>query len=169
LPWTLQHLDAAFESARGDVPARRRPSEYWQSNCLSALSFVHKAEVAMRHQIGVETMAFGRDYPHTEGTWPNTAAWLNDAFAGVPEDELRMMLGENVIRILGLDRAALASIAQRVGPRVDDVAGSPPDLDGRLLQNWDDRGGYLKPPEPADHDAIDELLGEDLGQLAVTS
>ena len=25
---------------------------------------------------GVETISFGRDYPHAEGTWPNTADWL---------------------------------------------------------------------------------------------
>jgi hypothetical protein len=26
----------------------------------------------MRHEIGVETIAFGRDYPDAEGTWPKT-------------------------------------------------------------------------------------------------
>jgi predicted TIM-barrel fold metal-dependent hydrolase len=30
LPETLQHLDAAYERHRADLPAKRRPSEYWQ-------------------------------------------------------------------------------------------------------------------------------------------
>ena len=30
------------------------PSEYWRSNCLAGASFMHKAEVEMRHEIGVE-------------------------------------------------------------------------------------------------------------------
>ena len=72
LPATLRHLDAVYEQVRDDLPATRKPSEYWQEHCLMALSFVHKAEVAMRHEIGVETIAFGRDFPHAEGTWPNT-------------------------------------------------------------------------------------------------
>ena len=111
------------------------------------LSFVHKAEVAMRHELGVETLVFGRDFPHAEGTWPNTRDWLSDAFAGVPDDELRLVLGENAVRVLGLDRAKLAAVAARIGPTIDDVTGRTPDLDPRLVANWDARGGYLKPPE----------------------
>src|SRR5262249_44918284 len=67
LPATLRHLDAVYARHRGDVPARRFPSEYWTTNCIAGVSFMHKSEVAMRHEIGVETIDFGRDYPHTEG------------------------------------------------------------------------------------------------------
>jgi predicted TIM-barrel fold metal-dependent hydrolase len=166
MPETLRHLDATYEQARDDVPARRSPSEYWHSNGLTSLSFVHKAEVEMRHEIGVETITFGRDYPHTEGTWPNTADWMSDAFAGVPDDELRMMLGENAIRFLGLDRAHLAQIAARVGPSIEQVTGRTPELSEQMLANWDARGGYLKPPEQIDPDAIDALLQDDLVAIA---
>jgi hypothetical protein len=127
-----------------------------------SLSFVHKAEVAMRHEMGIETVFFGRDYPHAEGTWPNTADWLSDAFAGVPDDELRLMLGENAIQVLGLDRERLAAVAALIGPTVDDVTGRTPDLDPRLVANWDARGGYLKPPEVVDGNELDVLLAEDL-------
>jgi predicted TIM-barrel fold metal-dependent hydrolase len=162
LPPTMKHLDAAFEQARGDLPATRRPSEYWHTNCLTSLSFVHKAEVAMRHEIDVETITFGRDFPHSEGTWPNTADWLSDAFAGVPDDELRLMLGENAMRVLRLDRDRLAAVAARIGPTIADVTGRTPVLDERLVADWDRRAGYLKPPEAVDHAAIDELLADDL-------
>jgi len=163
LPDTLRHVDAFFDEHRADLPATRRPSEIWQEQCLMSLSFVHKAEVAMRYDLGIETIFFGRDYPHAEGTWPNTADWLRDAFAGVPEAELRLMLGENAIRVLGLDRAPLAEIAARIGPTVDDVTGRAPALDPRLVANWDARGGYLKPPEVVDVDELDVLLDEDVG------
>ncbi len=167
LPNTLHHLDTFFEQHRADVPAARRPSELWHDQCLMSLSFVHKVEVAMRHEMDIETVFFGRDYPHAEGTWPNTADWLSDAFAGVPEDELRLMLGENAIRVLGLDRERLAAIAERVGPTVADVTGRTPELDPRLVANWDARGGYLKPPEPVDTEELDELLGDDVEVIGV--
>ena len=166
LPKTLWHLDAAFEAARNDVPAQRKPSEYWAENCLMSLSFIHRSEVEMRHDIGVETVIFGRDYPHAEGTWPNTSDWLNDAFAGVPEAELRMILGENAIRTLGLDREHLASIAGRIGPTVEEITGKRSDLDPRLVANWDDRGGYLKPAEVVDIEELDPLVREDLAYTA---
>ena len=120
----------------------------------------------MRHEIGVGTIFFGRDYPHAEGTWPNTADWLTDAFAGVPDDELRLMLGENAIRILGLDRTKLAAVAERIGPTFADITGRASDLDEALVANWDARGGYLKPREPADPDALDPLLSEDLALIS---
>jgi predicted TIM-barrel fold metal-dependent hydrolase len=165
LPATLQHLDAAYELSRADLPARRSPSEYWHENCLTALSFVHKSEVEMRHEIGLETITFGRDYPHAEGTWPNTADWLSDAFAGVPENELRLILGENAIRFFGLDKAHLDAIAEKIGPTVEEVT-RPRQLDERLLANWDTRGGYRKPAEQIDPGAIDELLVQDLATFA---
>jgi predicted TIM-barrel fold metal-dependent hydrolase len=165
LPSTLAHLDAVYEQVRGTVPAKRRPSEYWRSNCFASLSFVAKVEVELRHEIGIETLTFGRDYPHVEGTWPNTADWLRGAFEGVPEDELKLMLGESAIRFLRLDRARLAQIAARIGPTVAQVTGRKPKLDARLIANWDRRGGYLKTVERADPGAIDKLLLKDVEAL----
>lgn len=167
LPATLRHLDAVYDEHRADLPATRRPSEYWQTNCLAGASFIHKAEVGMRHEIGVETMLFGRDYPHPEGTWPHTSAWLRDAFAGVPEDELRLMLGENAIRFLGLDRDRLIEIARRIGPTVEDLIGAEPDTPPELMASFDVRGGYLKPPEgDALLAEVDALVQEDLAGLS---
>ena len=98
LPATLRYLDEIYLRNRADLPAKRMPSEYWHSNCIVSLSFPHRAETDLRHEMGIETLAFGRDFPHNESTWPNTKAWLRDVFGGVPENELRLILGENVVR-----------------------------------------------------------------------
>ena len=79
-------------------------------------------ECEMRHEIGVPTILWGSDFPHDEGTWPDTAGPLATTFAGVPEAELRAMLGDNAIRVYGFDRAALAVHARRVGPSVQQFA-----------------------------------------------
>lgn len=165
IPATLRHLDNIFEQNRGTLPARRKPSEYWRANCLGGASFIHKAEVAMRSEIGVETILFGRDFPHPESTWPHTRAWLKDAFFGVPENEARMILGENAIRFLGLDRERLAEIARRIGPDINEIIGGG-ELRSDLLENFAMRGGYLKPPEGEGKlPLVDVLLREDLVDL----
>jgi hypothetical protein len=169
IPATLRHLDRVFDENRGDLPAQRKPSEYWSSNCMAGASFIHKAEVEMRHEIGIETILFGRDFPHPESTWPHTRDWLRDAFDGVPEDELRLMLGENAIRFLDLDRDRLAEIAKRIGPTIQEIhAGG--EVRPELIENFAMRGGYLKPPEgEAKLPLVDDLLRKDLVGLGISS
>jgi hypothetical protein len=163
IPATINHLDKVYEEYRADLPALKRPSEYWHSNCLAGASFIHKAEVAMRHEIGVDTIAFGRDYPHPEGTWPNTKDWLRDAFAGVPENEIRMMLGENAVRFLGLDRDRLSAIAEKIGPTIGAICNDRTPLTDELLASFDARGGYLKPAEgEARLSIVDDMIRKDL-------
>jgi predicted TIM-barrel fold metal-dependent hydrolase len=169
IPATLAHIDAVYDEHRSSVPARRKPSEYWPTNFLAGASFIHKAEVGIRHELGVETILFGRDYPHPEGTWPHTSEWLRDAFAGVPEDELRLMLGENAIRFFDLDRERLAALAKRIGPTVEELT-SRVDLRPELLENFAARGGYLKPIEGDERIAlVDEVVAEDLATMEFTS
>jgi predicted TIM-barrel fold metal-dependent hydrolase len=166
IPATLRHLDALYEQHRADLPARRKPSEYWSRNCLAGASFIHKAEVEMRDEIGIETINFGRDFPHPEGTWPHTKEWLRDAFAGVPERDARLLLGENLIRFLGLDRDRLSDIARRIGPPLEAITGGTGEVRSELISSFDQRGGYLKPAEGDDRIAVvDELIREDLAAL----
>jgi predicted TIM-barrel fold metal-dependent hydrolase len=167
LPATLRLLDAVYERHRDELPAERSPTEYWHRNCLMSLSFVHRAEVEMRHEMGIETLAFGRDYPHTESTWPNTRAWLRDAFGDVPENELRLVLGENAVRFFDLDRRALARVAERVGPSLGELVDGPP-VPPELVEHFQLRGGYLKPAEGgAKADRIAEMVAEDLTAVGI--
>jgi len=169
LPATLAFLDKAFDEHRAELPAKRKPSEYWNDHCLSGASFIHKAEVEMRHEIGINTIAFGRDYPHPEATWPHTADWLRDAFAGVPDDEVRLMLGENMIRYFGLDRDRLAEIAKRIGPDIEEINGGGA-VRPELIDNFMMRGGYLKPAEgDAKLGQVEEVLNQDLARYGVAS
>ncbi len=170
LPSMLAHLDELFEEYGADLPAQRRPSEYWHDNCIAGASFIHKAEVEMRHEIGVASLLFGRDYPHPEGTWPNTSEWMRDAFAGVSEDELRLMLGGNAIRFFGLDNAALASVAERIGPPVTSITGGIPAASPDMINLFDMRGGYLKPAEGAERiSELDAVIRHDLEGIGARS
>ncbi len=100
---------------------QRMPSDYWRTNCVVADSFMAPFEAALRNEIGVETMLWGSDYPHMEGTWPLTHLALRNTFAGVPHEDVRAILGTNAVRIFNLDTAIVGPVAQRVGPSPADV------------------------------------------------
>jgi predicted TIM-barrel fold metal-dependent hydrolase len=108
----------------GDVMARLslKPSEYWARQCHVGSSFIRRDEVALRHAVGVDRIMWGSDFPHREGCWPYSTEHLRLAFAGVPTDEVRAMVGGNAARLYGLDLDVLDAIAARVGPAVDEVA-----------------------------------------------
>jgi predicted TIM-barrel fold metal-dependent hydrolase len=167
LPDVLQRLDAAYDEHRDDIPSKRKPSEWWESNCLAGVSFMHEAEVEMRDEIGVDGMCFGRDYPHAEGTWPNTHDYLRALFAGVPERDARKILGENAIRFFGLDPAKIGAIAERVGPTIEEITGGASDVDPALLSHLGDRTGYFKPAERGTRlGDIEDDLQRDLSRYA---
>ena len=169
LPATLRHLDEVYAKHQDVIDSRRSPSEWWHSNCLAGVSFMHKCEVGLRHDIGVDRMAFGRDYPHAEGTWPNTIDYLRDLFAGIPEDDVRQILGGNAIRFFGLDVATLDAIAERIGPSLERITGGADDIDPALIAHFDARSGYLKSAEEGTRlHQLDELLNPDLDRMAAT-
>ena len=62
---------------------------------------------------------WGTDYPHPEGTWPNTIERLRSDFGDVPVGDTRQMLGETAARCYGFDLDALRPIADKIGPTPD--------------------------------------------------
>ncbi len=116
----LRNLDRQYAGTISSITLTEglsmKPSHYWARQCHVGASFMSREECEVRHEIGVPTIMWGSDFPHDEGTWPNTAAALHATFDGVPPAELRAMLGENAIRVYGFDPSLLAVHRDRVGP-----------------------------------------------------
>jgi predicted TIM-barrel fold metal-dependent hydrolase len=117
--WDSLYDQPMFQHLRGELSLK--PSEYWARQCSVGASMLSRAECEVRHRIGVDTIMWGSDYPHPEGTWPHTKERIHQTFSGVPEAEMRAMLGENAARVYGFDPEALASVAERVCPRPEDI------------------------------------------------
>ena len=79
-------------------------------------------EAEMRHDIGLEHLMWGADYPHLEGAAPVHRDVLRYVFGGLPEGDVRRMLGTNAASLWGFDLGLLQSVADRVGPTVADLA-----------------------------------------------
>jgi predicted TIM-barrel fold metal-dependent hydrolase len=123
VPETLALMDQRysethFSTKLGDYRSHlsRKPSEYFRSNVFVGASCMARREVERRHEIGLENILWGSDYPHPEGTWPMTRRHLLETFCGVPEDELAAMLGGNAARVYGFDLEKLGPLVARIGP-----------------------------------------------------
>ncbi len=55
--------------------------------------------VCTRHRIGVENILFESDYPHGDGTWPDTQQVMYDVLHELPDEEIRMIAHENASKL----------------------------------------------------------------------
>ena len=76
----------------------------------------------MRDEIGIDRLMWGADYPHLEGAAPVHRLILRQVFGGMPEEDIRRMLGLNAVRVFGFDADQLQEVADRVGPTVADLS-----------------------------------------------
>ncbi len=51
--------------------------------------------LSTRHTIGVDHIMYETDYPHGDGTWPDSQALFDSVFGGLPADEVRKIGHEN--------------------------------------------------------------------------
>jgi hypothetical protein len=87
-------------------------------------SFLAPFEAARAVEEGYASqLLWGSDYPHIEGTWlytdrddaePVTRVAQRNTFCEIPPDATRAMLGENALRVYGLDAQELAAVAARI-------------------------------------------------------
>lgn len=116
--------DTQFSAKLGDFRSHlsMSPADYFRRNCAVGASCMPRADADIRHEMGLKQIMWGTDYPHPEGTWPDTRMRMHETFRGLPEDDVAAMLGGNAISFYGLDAPGLEKIAARVGPAKADLA-----------------------------------------------
>ena len=133
IPGALRSLDwfqrrmrletAAEYQFGGEVATKMTltPTEYFARNCYVGASFIRPIEATLRHDVGVDRIMWGSDFPHSEGSFPYTSEALRASLSGATESEMRLMLSDTAAAVYGFDINALQPIANRVGPTVAEL------------------------------------------------
>jgi predicted TIM-barrel fold metal-dependent hydrolase len=102
LAWVMTQADSIYvDHANYARPKLSMlPSELIRRQCAATFMYDPVA-VNNRHTTGLDTLMWGNDYPHPEGTWPESQARNADQFDGVPDDEVRAIVGGNAARVFG--------------------------------------------------------------------
>jgi len=109
-PHVLSTMDYTYRERHGEAFYRfkngMRPSDFFHRNMV--LSFQEDAiGIRLRDTIGVDSMMWGSDYPHSESTFPQSRKILAEILSGVPQDEQVKIVGGNTARVYGFDVARL--------------------------------------------------------------
>jgi predicted TIM-barrel fold metal-dependent hydrolase len=109
-PNLMRHMDGMYlawkAGAIGEIDTSKDPA-------LTELP--SPADIKGREIVGVDKILWGNDYPHYEGCYPYSRENMRFAFHDVPENEVRMMLGENAANLYGFDLETLRPAANAVG------------------------------------------------------
>ncbi len=136
VPGELMRLDHFFKRFRDAVGSQEYvwgnpvvsglsllPSEYWKRQIHLGSSFIRPEEVPLRAAVGVDKIMWGSDYPHKEASYPFSREAIRLSFAGVPSDEIQMMLGGNAAKLYGFDLEGLRPVAEAIkAPTVEEMA-----------------------------------------------
>lgn len=109
LAWALQAMDQMQERRRlymHKLPLRA--SDYFRRQGAITITddpvALHNVEFT-----GVDGLLWGNDYPHDEGTWPNSGACLDGIKARLSPEDADKVLWGNAARIYGFDVDYLAA------------------------------------------------------------
>lgn len=107
LPMALHQIDENYEIYVHTMAKQldRMPSEYFRTHV--SVSFVMDPLVLKMLDLEpVESLMWGSDFPHSVGSFPNSAAWIEKTFDGVDPAVKRTILVENPARYFHLDTSA---------------------------------------------------------------
>jgi predicted TIM-barrel fold metal-dependent hydrolase len=115
LPWALQAMDQMQERRhlyRKKLPLRA--SEYFRRQGAITIS---DDEIALRNieSIGVDCLLWGNDYPHDEGTWPDSGPVIDAIRESLGPGRAHAVLCGNAARIYGFDLDYLAANRLELG------------------------------------------------------
>ncbi|WP_026239592.1 amidohydrolase family protein [Parafrankia discariae] len=106
IPFYLDRVDRHFQNQSwiDNDFGGKLPSEVFREHFL-ACYITDPAGLHLREQIGIETIAWECDYPHTDTTWPESPehAWNELRQAGCRDDEIHKITWENASRFFGWD------------------------------------------------------------------
>jgi predicted TIM-barrel fold metal-dependent hydrolase len=133
---TAAALDFSVSSMRADVANRTMPmfsggsveglsllpTEYVRRNVFYGASVYNPTSTGRSFEdLGVDRVMWGNDYPHEEGSTPQSRAALRWAFESTSPEDTRLMVGVNAGQLYGFDFDALTEVAAGIGPTMAEI------------------------------------------------
>lgn len=106
IPFYLDRCDRHYTNQRwlGHDFNGMLPSEIFKAHSL-ACYVTDPTALKVRHDIGLDIIAWECDYPHSDAIWPNAPEFVHAEMekVGIPDDEMNKILYQNSARFFGID------------------------------------------------------------------
>ncbi len=101
LPYALERFDFEWQDQFQDL-LPKPPSEYWRRQFYATFQ-VDRVGLENISAIGENTVMWGSDFPHPDGTWPDSKEILEPQLAGLSEEIRRKVLCDNAAQLYGFE------------------------------------------------------------------
>jgi predicted TIM-barrel fold metal-dependent hydrolase len=114
IPYALERMDYVHEHHHAWTGADfggLRPSDVYRKHIVTC--FIDDASgLEQRHRVGVDSITWECDYPHSDSTWPHSPELLGKTLSGIPQDEVDKITHLNAMRAFKFDPFAHRSRQQ---------------------------------------------------------
>jgi predicted TIM-barrel fold metal-dependent hydrolase len=116
IPFFLDRLDYTYTQRQGNSRYYRYrtaevPSDFFARNIFASFQD-DDLGVRERHRIGIDSLCWGSDYPHTESTFPRSREIMSARLADVPQGEQDQIVFGNAARLYGFSLDLVATAAR---------------------------------------------------------
>jgi len=105
IPYFLDRVDRTYDMHHlwsGQDFGDRRPSDVFREHFLTCF-ISDPVGIRLRHDIGIDNIAWECDYPHSDSSWPRAPEELAEVASDVPDAELASISHENAMRWYSFD------------------------------------------------------------------
>ncbi|ADP83263.1 amidohydrolase family protein [Pseudofrankia inefficax] len=105
IPYVLDRADDVWLTHRGWAHGQQNcpepPSTYYRRQVYSCF-FKDPVGVDLLDRVGVDNVVFETDYPHQDGTWPDSKKAAARQFGHLPQADINKIARDNAASLLGL-------------------------------------------------------------------
>jgi predicted TIM-barrel fold metal-dependent hydrolase len=105
IPYFLDRLDRTYDMHHrwtGQDFGKKIPSEVFREHFLTCF-IADPIGVKLRHDVGIDNIAWECDYPHSDSSWPNAGEEFAEVARGIPDNEINKITHENAMRWYSFD------------------------------------------------------------------
>jgi predicted TIM-barrel fold metal-dependent hydrolase len=110
IPYFLERMDWTFERQHGWTGqdfGGRLPSEVFKEHVVTCF-IDDPCGIAQRDKVGIDTICWESDYPHSDSTWPCSPERLAQSLTGLDDEEVRAITHSNAMRHFRYDPFAVS-------------------------------------------------------------
>jgi predicted TIM-barrel fold metal-dependent hydrolase len=105
IPYFLERADFTYEHHHEWTHTNfgsKKPSDVFREHFITCF-IDDRFGIKNRHEVGVDTICYECDYPHSDTLWPEAPEYLMRSLAGVPDDEIDKITHLNAMRTYSFD------------------------------------------------------------------